>query len=225
MRKFTIVLLLCLSSSAMAAPIFYDLEYEVRSASPGPVVGNISSGDIFHVNFTWDWDSALGAPDADNRFISTTLASYDTSFGNFSLTETTPWNVLYIRQTGTTSARVEDWEPNCQFVQGSMAGSGCLSNGLLVDEVNFGFTCADWNSSTHVLPSLGCGSGLTGVFGFGIRDVAGLGRDGGFLADLRSVRDVPEPATWALLAGGVFCMLLVGRRRRAVDADAIHVAY
>ncbi|HUQ09968.1 MAG TPA: hypothetical protein VM146_06600 [Steroidobacteraceae bacterium] len=198
----------------MATPIIYDLEYQVRSASPTSVIGNISSGDIFHVNFAWDWDSARGSPDADNRTISTGMGSYNTSFGNFSFYETVPNNFLYIRQSGSTTTRVEDWEPTCRFVQGAMAGTECLSNGLLVDEINFGFGCADWSNSTHVLQSLDCGSGLTGVFGFGLQDVAGLGRGGGFLADLRSATDVPEPAPWALLAGGLVCMFLSRPRVR-----------
>jgi hypothetical protein len=213
-RKFTIVLLLCLSCPVMATPIIYDLEYQIRSASPNPVNGNISSGDVFHVNFAWDWDSARGAPDADNRTISTGMGSYNTTFGNYSFHETQPGNFLYLRNSGATGTRVEDWEPSCHFVQGGMAGTECLSNGLLVDELIFGFECANWSSATHVLQSLDCDSGLTGIFAFGVRDVAGLGRTGGFLADLRSATDLPEPAPWALFAGGLVCLLLVRRRRR-----------
>jgi hypothetical protein len=199
----------------MATPIIYDLEYQVTALTiPSSTSGSLSVGDTFHVNFAMDWDTATGDADIDNRTTTLGLFSYDTSFGNFAFTGDNPGLAFFLRYPSTpTVAAFEDWQPSCAFVTGTMAGTTCGANTLFVDELIFDFECADWSSNTHYLPSLACGSGLTGTFGFSLKDFLNLDRGGGLSAELRSAT-VPEPAPLALLLGGLGCLALSRRTRK-----------
>ena len=217
MRTLLIALVMLPLSAAQAAPIYYDATFDINSlhgAAPADW-GAVSLGTSLQLHFTWDSD--LAVPETGTTWSHGPLASYEMTVGDATIFGAP--TLFTHRTAGSTSVFLEDLQPRVCTPPDPCAGG---FGDWFVDDVFFGFQCANWSSEPGLLENLSCASGLTGSTSFELFHTSQQPQDFGISASLSGItrREVPEPGAVALVVVGLAGMWFARRKPVARRSEA-----